>query len=79
MQKRQPKVITKTDEDLRWSKGILGDSTPKSLVETMTFLNGLHFALCSGSEHHELTVNQLRIIKPDSNCKYYCIEYTETT
>ena len=65
--------------DNSYSTIIKNTTWSKSLGETMLFLNGLHFPLRSVSKHRELTVNHLQIIKPDLNCKYYCIVYTETT
>ena len=48
---RKAELLTPEEEEMLWSKGILGDYSPKSLVNTVFFLNGVNFALCSGSEH----------------------------
>ena len=52
--KRQAEVLTEANEDLMWSKGLLGDATTQSLVDTVIFYNGLYFALRCGKEHQQL-------------------------
>ena len=41
--KRQAEVLTEANEELMWSKGLLGDATPQSLLDTVIFYNGLFF------------------------------------
>ncbi len=43
-------VVTSDVEDKLWKAGVLGDSNPEVLVETVVFLLGIHLALRS-SEH----------------------------
>jgi len=52
--KRKAEVITCEDEEAMWEKGILGDSNPQSLLNTMVYMNGLYFALRGGKEHRQL-------------------------
>lgn len=75
---RQAEVISESEEETMWSQGILGDKDPETLIHTLLFLNGLHFALRSGQEHRSLTTDQLKISPPNSDSKYFVIEYTET-
>ena len=39
--KRQAEVLTEANEELMWNKGLLGDATPQSLLDTVIFYNGL--------------------------------------
>ena len=51
---RQAEPITFAEEEILWEKGILGDSTPQCLVDTMLYMNGLYFSLRGGKEHRDL-------------------------
>ena len=59
--KRQAEVITEEEENLMWEKGLLGDTTPRSLLDSMVFYCGLCFALHSGKEHRQLRNNPCQI------------------
>ena len=43
----------------------MGDSDPKTLVNTLVFLFGKYFALRSGEEHRSLSLAQLEVVKGD--------------
>ena len=70
--KKQAKIITEEEEDLLWQKGLLGESTPKTLLNTVIFYNGLYFALHSGKEHWQLRSNpcQIEIMEPEGKAPY---------
>ena len=58
-------------------KRILGDHTPQALLNTITFLNGLYFALIGGDEHRNLRCSpcQIYIVERPGQRSY--LEYTE--
>ena len=74
---RKAEVISESEEEIMWSQKVLGDKDPETLIQTLLYLNGLRFALKSSQEHRSLTTEQLKVIPPNCNSKYYVIEYTE--
>jgi len=59
--KKQAETLTDTEEDSLWEKGLLGDHTPQTLLDTIIFYNGYYFALRSGKEHWQLRCNPCQI------------------
>ena len=41
---RKAEPVTFEDEEILWRKRILGDSTPRSLLYTMLYMNRLYFS-----------------------------------
>ena len=60
---KQAEPITEEEEELMWSKGVLGDTDPKTLLNTLFFLLGKFFTLRSGEEHRSRTFDQIRVIE----------------
>ena len=51
---RQAEVLNASQEEILWSKGLLGTSNPQVLLDTLVYLLGLHCALRAGKEHRVL-------------------------
>ena len=64
-------------EKILWEKVLLGDTTPQTLLDTIAFMNGLYFALRSGSEHHALRFfpQQIEVLEREEEHPY--LQYTQ--
>ena len=49
------------EEEVLWTKGLLGKGSPQVLLDTILVLNGIYFALRSGSEHRQLRADPCQI------------------
>ena len=61
--RKQGEIITSDEEEQLWSKGVLGDSSPQQLLDTLIYLFGIHFALRGSSEHRRLRLENSQIVK----------------
>ena len=77
--KKQAEIISEAEEEILWEKGLLGDGTPKSLLNTIIFYNGLYFALRSGKEHRQLRFSSYQIKVIEQPGKRPFLRYTEDT
>lgn len=79
--RQKAEAIEVDDECTMWQKGVLGDSNPKQLVDTVLYLLGTHFALRAGKEHKALRVGERSqlAVKYDHKAKLYYLECTEDT
>ena len=59
-QKDEKEAITDQEEDLFWSKGLMGINSSNSLLNTVYFYNGKLFGL-RGGEHRNITVRNIRV------------------
>ena len=75
--KKQAEPLTEQEEEILWEKGLLGDSTPQTLLDTIVFMNGFYFALRSGSEHRALRFvpPQIEVVEREGERPY--LLYTE--
>ena len=75
--RRQAEIFTEEDEEMLWQQGLLGDSSPQSLLDTIIFMCGLYFALRSGQEHRQLRFKpyQIELFQPTGGRPY--LQYTE--
>ena len=62
---RQAEALSVQYEDQLWTKKLLGGHNRCSLVDTMLFICGTYFALCSGQEHQalRLTPSQIELVE----------------
>ncbi|CAG2195298.1 unnamed protein product [Mytilus edulis] len=74
--KKKAETILVEEEELLWQRGILGDSNPARLVDTIVYLIGLHFALRAGKEHRNLRMKNSQITILERNGET-CLKYSE--
>ncbi len=74
---KQAEPLTEQEEELLWERQLLGESCPQTLLDTIIFINGLYFALRSGSEHRALRLSppQIEVIERQGERSY--LQYTE--
>ena len=74
---RQAEILSEAEEETLWEKGLLGDHTPQTLLDTMVFYTGYYFALRSGREHRQLRANpcQIEVIEHPGERSF--LRYTE--
>ena len=48
---KRAEPIHQDEEEILWQKGMLGNTSPHVLLDTMVFMCGMYFALKSGQEH----------------------------
>ena len=72
---KQAEPITDDEEDRLWAQRKLGPDTPQSLLDTMVFMCGLYFALRSGQEHRNLSIDQIKLVEPEDGVPH--LIYTE--
>jgi hypothetical protein len=75
--------ISKKIEDNLWCAGILGSDSPTSLLNTVIFLIGVHFALRGGEElrrlrYGDLSQIQFSIDSNGSRCLIYKEDFSKT-
>ena len=75
--KKKAEPLTAEEEELLWTKGLLGSGSPRALVDTIVVMNGIYFALHSGSEHRQLRSDpyQIEVVENPGELSY--LTYTE--
>ena len=64
LNRKSASVISYDQEEEIW-KHSLGSETPEKLLNSLFYLNGVHFALRGGEEHSNLTVDQFAVQERD--------------
>ena len=70
---KKAEPISHEEEELLWQKGFLGADSPKSLVDTMFYMNGVYFALRGGKEHRNLRhrSSQIQLVEKSGERPYH--------
>ena len=69
---RQAEVLSEEMEEALWQRGLLGDSHPQQLLDTLVYYVGLYFVLWSGKEHQSFqhSPSQLEFVKSPRAAPY---------
>ena len=60
--KNKADVLTE-EEEIMWSKGVLGDGNPKSLNYTIFYMTSQQFGTRGQQEHHQICIEYLKFVK----------------
>ena len=77
MYKKQANIISVEQEEMLWSKGLLGKNNPQSLLDALIYVFGLNFALRGGDEHRRLRAVNSQITLNTSKSGLLYLEYVE--
>ena len=67
---KQSEPISLDEEELLWSKKLLGDHSPQRLIDTLVYLCGTYFALRSVQEHRDLTLHSFELVERTGEVPY---------
>ena len=70
--------LTEEEEDISWDCGLLGDSSPKALLNTMWLLLCQHFGLRGRQENHDMMVEYFTTRKGDYGKNYSTFSESNT-
>lgn len=59
-----------------WKEGVLGDSDPKALLNTLVFMFGKYFSFRSGEEHRQLKFGQIKVVEGKYGESTSFLQYT---
>ena len=71
--------ISSDEQELIWKNKVLRDSSPVQLINTIIYLNGVHFALHAAEEHKNLKVNCQFQVLFDTQVHLKYLHYKEMT
>ncbi len=74
---KKAECINTDEENVLWTKCILGDHSPSALLNTVFYMSGLYFALCSGKEHRQLRHSPCQIVVIEKVGQTSYLQYSE--
>ena len=75
--KNKADIVTEEEEEIMWSKGVLGDTSPASLNYTVFYTSSQQFGTRGRQEHHQIRIEHLKFIKNAVTGETEYIEWTE--
>ena len=80
MKKEKAQPFTLSHEEKMWSSGVLGESNPEQLLNTVIYLLGIHCSLRAVDEHKALKIGYYLQIKCkfDKELNAHFLKYRET-
>ncbi len=51
---KRAELFNQAEEDILWQQGILGSTSPQTVLDSIVFMCGLYFAIRSGQVHRDL-------------------------
>ena len=75
--RKQAEPLTVEEKNSLWSQGLLGESSPQTLINTLLFLCGMHFTLESGQEYQSLQVTHIELVEPSDGSPYLIYVHRE--
>ena len=75
--RKQAEPLTVEEKNSLWAQGLLGDSSPQTLINTLRFSCGMHFTLESGQEHQSLQVTHIELVEPSDVSPYLIYVHRE--
>ena len=68
--------VTEEEEELQWERGALGCKVAKTLNRTVFYILSQHFGTRGRQEHHDIQVEELKIVKSPAGKRDY-VQWTE--
>lgn len=72
---QRAEAINDDEVEQLWSSGQLADSNPQSIINTLWWVNTVHFGMRSGLPHRNMKWGDVKVKQDANNCEY--LEYNE--
>ena len=74
---KQAEPITPDEEELLWSKNLLGAHSPQTLLDILVYLCGMYFTLRSVKEHRDLKLQSFELVERTGEAHCVSREYVK--